>query len=326
MDTQTIIAKGQSCLDTEIQALEATRDSLGNPFADVVRQLRETIEKEKKLIFSGIGKNAHICEKLVATFNSIGAPSCFIDPVRALHGDLGLCQKGDTLLAFSNKGETEELLRFVPLVKRFDLQTIAVTSTSDSSLARLCDFTLPYSVEQEACPLDLAPTASTTACIAIGDAIAMVLLEWKDIGKEGFAQYHPAGSIGRKLAPQVNEIMRDEGHFATLPETSTCKECLHRMTDPNSGCIILTDTKGRLGGIFTDGDIRRLILSQPGFLDECVSKYMTRDPVTIPSGSLAIEALKVFETHRIDDLIVVDDENKPVGVIDGQDLTKVQVI
>ncbi len=326
MDTETIIAKGRQCLDIEIEALEATKASMGQSFATIVVLLRETIENKRKLIFSGIGKNAHICEKLVGTFNSIGAPSCFLDPVRALHGDVGLCQEGDTMLAFSNKGETAELVRLVPYVSRFNLRTIAVTSKTDSSLAKQCDHILPYSVEKEACPLDLAPTASTTAGMAIGDAVAMVLLEWREIGKEGFAQYHPAGTIGRQLAPQVDEIMRGSGNFAMLPASSTCKECLVRMTNPNSGCIALTDGSGKLEGIFTDGDIRRLTLLEPEFLEKNVSEYMTRNPVSIRSGSLVAEALKILETHRIDDLIVVDEDNRPIGVIDGQDLTKVRAI
>ena len=326
MDHQHIIAKGQRCIDIEIEALQATRDALDESFATVVELLKETIARGKKLILTGVGKNAHICEKLVGTFNSIGSPACFLDPVRALHGDMGLCREGDAVLAFSNSGETSELLRFLPMVSRFDVRTIAVTSRPDSSIAHLCEASLLYIVRKEACPLDLAPTASTTAAMAIGDAVAMVLLELLSFSREDFAKFHPGGSLGRNLAPRVDDIMREARRMATLPDTATCKECLESMSRHSSGCIALTDAQGRLSGVMTDGDIRRYILSRPDFLDTPVAQVMTRKPITIASGSFAAQALKTFERHRIDDLIVVDSESRPIGIIDGQDLTKLRVV
>lgn len=326
MNSQEAIAKGRQCIEIEIEALRKTAQGLDKTFAEAVFLLKQTLDRDKKLILSGVGKNAHICEKLVGTFNSIGAPACFIDPVRALHGDMGLCREGDVLLAFSNKGETEELLRFVPLVKRFDLATVAVTSCPDSSLASLCDVLLPYRVEREACPLELAPTASSIASMAVGDALAMVLLEALSLRREDFARFHPGGSLGRALAPRVEAIMRSGDRFAQLPDTSLCRECLKRMNNPRSGSVALTDPKGALSGVLTDGDIRRLVLEHPGFLDEPVSKYMTPQPVTVHSGSLAAEALKIFQNHNIDDLLVVDDDRRPIGIIDGQDLTKVRLV
>ncbi len=326
MDTDEIIAKGRRCIDIEAEALRTTSAQLDDSFAQVVSTVIETLNEGQKLIFSGIGKSAHIARKLVGTFNSIGAPSTFLDPVNALHGDMGLCRKGDALLAFSNSGETEELLRLVPILKRFDTRTIAVTSQPESSLSALCDHSLVYRADKEACPLDLAPTASSTASMAIGDALAMVVLEWRAFSREDFQQFHPGGSLGKSLAASVDAIMRPAGQFALSPDTATCKECLRRMTNPNSGCVVLTDKAGRLSGVFTDGDIRRLVLEDTKFLDEPVSKYMTRSPVTIRSGSLAVEALRIFETREIDDLIVVNDSQTPIGVIDGQDLTKVRMV
>ena len=326
MENAQIIAKGQRCIDIEIAALKTTRDQLDDQFAVVARLVLQTVEEGKKLIFSGIGKNAHICEKLVGTCNSIGAPACFLDPVRALHGDMGLCREGDTLLAFSNSGETDELLRLLPMVRRFDVKTIAVTSHPESSLVNICDAALIYSANREACPLDLAPTASTTAAMAIGDALAMVLLELRAFSKEDFARYHPGGSLGRTLAPRVDEIMRGRERLATLPETATCKDCLESMSLHSSGCIALTDAQGRLTGVLTDGDIRRYILAQPNFLGMEVSAVMTRQPISIASGSYAADALKIFEKHSIDDLIVIDSDHRPVGIIDGQDLTKVRMV
>ncbi len=326
MDTADIIAKGRRCIDIEAEALRKTSEHLDSIFASVASTLIETLNEGNKLILSGIGKSAHIAHKLVGTFNSIGAPSTFLDPVNALHGDMGLCREGDALLAFSNSGETEELLRLVPLISRFNLRTIAVTSKSDSSLAKLCNEALVYCAEQEACPLDLAPTASSTACMAIGDALAMVLLEWRAFSHEDFARFHPGGSIGKTLAANVNDIMRPLGQFALISDDASCRDCLAQMTNPNSGCIALTDSAGKLSGIFTDGDIRRLVLEDADFLGKPVSNYMTRSPVVIESDTLAVEALRIFETRKIDDLIVVDAESKPIGVIDGQDLTKVRMV
>lgn len=326
MGNEEIIAKGRRCIDIEIEALRATRESLDQRFAAVVTLLRETLSRDKKLILSGVGKSAHICEKLVGTFNSIGCPATFLDPVRALHGDMGLCREGDALLAFSNSGETEEILRFLTMVGRFDVTTIAVTAKANSSLANLCSATLLYAVEREACPLDLAPTASTTAAMAIGDALAMVLLELQAFSKEDFARYHPGGSLGRNLAPKVDEIMRSSERLATLSETARCKDCLECMSRLSSGCIALTGEDGRLAGVLSDGDIRRFILARPDFLETPVAEVMTRNPIAIASGSYAAQALKIFEKHRIDDLIVVDADGRPIGIIDGQDLTKLRVV
>ncbi|MBK1879956.1 KpsF/GutQ family sugar-phosphate isomerase [Pelagicoccus mobilis] len=326
METPQIIAKGQRCLDVEIAALQATRDALSEGFAGVVEILHQTLARGNKLILTGIGKNAHICQKLVGTLNSTGAPSTFLDAVQALHGDLGLCRQGDTVLAFSNSGETEELLRFLPMVQRFDVQTIAVTKKEDSTLSQLCDATLSYKADREACPLELAPTASTTAAMAIGDAVAMVLLELNSISREDFAKYHPGGSLGRVLSPKVDEIMRRTERLAALPQTSTCKDCLAEMSAKSSGCVALLNEDGTLAGIMTDGDIRRYILSHPNFLQSPASSVMTPNPITISSGAFAAQALKTFEQHSIDDLIVVDSANHPIGIIDGQDLTKVRMI
>lgn len=326
METSDIIAKGQRCLDIEIEALSATRNSLDDRFAKVVALLHATLAAGGKLILSGVGKNAHICQKLVGTFNSIGAPSAFLDPVQALHGDLGLCRSGDALIAFSNSGETAELLRFLPMAQRFDLTSIAVTAKPNSSLAQLCDATLAYVIDREACPLDLAPTASTTAAMAIGDAVAMVLLELNALSREDFAKYHPGGSLGRQLAPKVDQIMRSTSRLAALPQDTTCKQCIAEMSAKSSGCVALLASDGQLAGIMTDGDIRRYILTHPDFLDSPASSVMTRNPITIASGSFAAQALKVFESHSIDDLIVVDANQRPIGVIDGQDLTKVRMV
>jgi len=326
MEPAEVISKARRCLQIEIAALLATRDSLSEDFVRVVSILQKTLEKGGKLIFSGVGKNAPICQKLVGTFNSIGAPSTFLDCVQALHGDLGLCREGDVLLAFSNSGETSELLRFLPMAQRFDITSIAVTSRASSTLARMCDATLPYEVQREACPLDLAPTASTSAALAIGDAVAMVLLELSSLSREDFAKNHPAGSLGQQLAPKVEAIMRPASRLAASQLGASCRDCLAEMSQKASGCIVLLSESGQLAGILTDGDIRRGLLAHEDFLDRKAQSFMSKSPVTIAGGSFAAQALKAFETHNIDDLVVVDADNRPIGVIDGQDLAKLRIV
>jgi len=279
------------------------------------------------LIFTGVGKSAHIAQKLVGTFNSTGASSCFLDATQALHGDLGLCAAGDLAIVLSNSGQTEEILRLIPILKRFEVRIVALTSHAESDLARNADHRLLYRVPREACPLELAPTASTTAALALGDALAMVLLEARGLTRDDFARYHPAGNLGRVLLLRVKDIMRTGDRLAVRPDNSTTQETILAMTKAKSGSIALIHPKtGKLTGILTDGDFRRSALSGPDFLSQPVATFMTRTPKIIREDALAVDALRLFEAHRIDDLIVVNDHGRPVGLIDGQDLPKLKII
>ena len=321
------LARGRECIRIEARALEATAAALDETFVAAVELLHASVAAGRKIIAAGLGKSGHIAEKLVGTLNSIGAPACFLDPVNALHGDLGLCAEGDCALVLSNSGTTEELLRLVPLLKRFGLRTIALTAHADSPLARACDVALTYRVPAEACPLRLAPTASTTAALATGDALAMVLLEKRGVTRDDFARLHPAGNLGRSLLLRVADVMRTGDRFARQPDTCTVQEAIVAMTRAKAGCIALVDTTdGRLTGVFTDGDFRRCALSGPDFLRKPVALFMTRQPKVVCADALAVEALRVFEASRIDDLLALDAEGRPVGVVDGQDLPQFRVV
>lgn len=325
-EQSSLLAKGRECILIEAEALEATAAALDASFAQVIGVIEATLAQGRKVLFSGVGKSAHIAQKLTGTFNSIGASSCFLDPVNALHGDLGLCTGGDVAILLSNSGATEELLRLVPLLTRFGVETVAVTNNRSSPLAEVAAQVLTYNVPREACPLELAPTASTTAALALGDALAMVLLERRGVTREEFARLHPSGNLGRILLLRVADIMRRDDRFPHLEETATIQEAILAMTRAKAGCIALTDSAQRLTGVFTDGDFRRCVVAGTDFACEPVASHMTRSPVTIAEDALAVEALKVFEQAKIDDLLVVDREGRPVGLVDGQDLPRLHLL
>ena len=252
---KTILAQARQCLAIEQEALEATAKVLDRDFVAVVRAVEAAVATGHKVIFSGVGKNAHIAEKLTGTLNSIGVPSCFLDPTQALHGDLGLCAEGDLAILLSNSGATSEMLRLLPLFEKFGLETVALTGAPDSELARGADYRLIYSAPREACPLALAPTASTTAALALGDALAMVLLESRGLTREDFAKYHPAGTLGMTLLLRVKDIMRTGEACPVLQEAkTTVQAAIFAMTKAKAGAVALVDGRGKLSGIFTDGD------------------------------------------------------------------------
>jgi len=328
LNDKTILAQARRCLAIESEALDATAKALNAEFIQVVRLVETALTAEKKLIFSGVGKNAHIAEKLTGTFNSIGVPSCFLDPTQALHGDLGLCAAGDVAILLSNSGATAEMLRLLPLFEKFGLETVALTGAASSELAKGADYPLTYCAPREACPLSLAPTASTTAALALGDALAMVLLETRGLTREGFAKYHPAGTLGLTLLLRVKDIMRTGENCPVLKETkTTVQEAIFAMTKAKAGAVALIDAKGRLTGIFTDGDFRRSALNDgAGFLQNAVSSCMTRGGKTVPAEALAVEALKLFQQYKISDLFALDAKGRPVGYIDVQDLPKLKML
>jgi len=327
LTTQSALRRARACIRIESDALAATAKGLGAEFVATARAVEATVTAGGKLIFCGVGKSAHIAQKLTGTFNSTGVSSCFLDATQALHGDLGLCSEGDLAVILSNSGQTEEVLRLLPMLKRFGVRIVACTSHAASDLAKNADFRLLYRVPREACPLALAPTASTTAALAVGDALAMVLLEARGLTRDDFARYHPAGNLGRVLLLRVRDIMRTGDRLPVLPDTCNTQEAILAMTKAKSGSIALVHARsGRLTGILTDGDFRRSALSGPGFLLQPVSRFMTRSPKTIRDDALGVDALRLFETHRIDDLIAVNAAGKPVGLIDGQDLPKLKIV
>jgi arabinose-5-phosphate isomerase len=327
LDSKSALARARSCIRIEMEALEATAKGLNGDFLDAATAIHAAVEAGQKIIFSGVGKSAHIAQKLVGTFNSTGASACFLDATQAVHGDLGLCAEGDVAVLLSNSGQSEEILRLVPVLKRFGVKVIALTSEPASDLCHHAEFKLIYRVPREACPLELAPTASTTAALALGDALAMVLLEQRGVTREDFARFHPAGNLGRLLLLKVKDIMRSGDRLPVMDESRTLQEAILAMTKAKSGSIALVKGKaGKLSGILTDGDFRRSALSGPNFLEQPVSNFMTRAPKTISEEALGVDALRMFELHKIDDLIVLNSRNQPVGLVDGQDLPKLKLV
>lgn len=327
LNSKNALARARACIRIETAALTETAKSLGAEFVETARAVESVSAAGGKLIFSGVGKSAHIAQKIAATFNSTGIASCFLDATQALHGDLGLCAEGDLAFLLSNSGQSDEVLRLVPMLKRFGLKVVAFTGTADSDLARVADHRLIFRVPREACPLELAPTASTTAALALGDALAMVLLEARGLTRDDFAKYHPAGNLGRVLLLRVKDIMRTADRLPVASESVSTQDAILAMTKAKSGSIALVAPKnGKLTGILTDGDFRRSALTGPDFLQKPVSTFMTRSPKTIRDDALGVDALRLFEAHKIDDLIVVNAHGKPVGLIDGQDLPKLKIV
>jgi len=326
LSSKTVLARARACIALESAALAATAKGLDEEFVATARLIAATVGAGRKLIFSGVGKSAHIAQKLTGTFNSTGVASCFLDSTQALHGDLGLCADGDLALILSNSGQTEEVLRLLPLLKRQGVRIIAFTSNAESDLAKNADGRLLYRVPREACPLSLAPTASTTAALALGDALAMVLLEERGLTRDDFAKFHPAGNIGALLL-KVKDIMRTADRLPVAPDTVSTQDAILAMTRAKSGSIALVQAKtGKLTGILTDGDFRRSALTGPDFLSRPVATFMTRTPKTVREDALGVDALRLFELHKIDDLIVVNARGQPVGLIDGQDLPKLKIV
>lgn len=326
LSSKSILGRARACIRIESAALTRTAAGLGAEFVDTVGAVRSAIAAGRKLIFTGVGKNAHVAQKLTGTFNSTGVPSTFLDATQALHGDLGLCLEGDLAILLSNSGQTEEILRLLPVLKRLGVRLVAFTRHPDSDLARNCDHRLIYRVPREACPLSLAPTASTTAALALGDALAMVLLEERGVTRDQFAQFHPAGNLGALLL-KVRDIMRTGERLPVARETVPTQEAILAMTRARAGSIALVHPKsGRLTGILTDGDFRRAALSGADFLQKPVATFMTRNPKVIAENALGVDALRLFEAHKIDDLIVINAQRRPVGLIDGQDLPKLKIV
>jgi arabinose-5-phosphate isomerase len=326
-NVQSVLARGRECIQIEIEALRATAEGLDESFVAVAEAIETAQRSGRKLIFSGVGKSAHIAQKLAGTFNSTGVTSCFLDATQALHGDLGLCAAGDLAILLSNSGQTAEMLRLLTMLKRFDLTLVALTSNADSELVKGADLKLLYRVPNEACPLRLAPTASTTAALALGDALAMVLLERRGFTREDFARLHPAGNLGTALLLKVNDIMRTGERLPLMSDEHTVQDAILGMTKAKAGSIALVDkSSGKLTGILTDGDLRRHVLGSPDFLSQPVGNFMTRTPKTVHRDALAVEALRIFDRFKIDDLVAVDDNGCPVGLVDVQDLPKMKLL
>ena len=279
-----------------------------------------------RIVVSGIGKSGHIGRKIAATFASTGSPAFFVHPAEASHGDLGMVTHQDVFVAFSNSGETSELTAIVPIIKRTGAKLIALTGNPASSLASLADSHINVSVEKEACPLNLAPTASTTAALAMGDALAVALLDARGFKPEDFARSHPGGSLGRKLLTHVRDVMRSGNEAPQTNINASITDALLEITAKRMGMTVITDDAQKVVGIFTDGDLRRLIEKNIHFQNTSLEKAMTPKPRTISADLLAAEAVEMMERYRINQLIVVDEQNCLLGALNLHDLFAAQVI
>ncbi len=316
--------RGKKVFEDEIESLKAISSRLGEQFCKAVDAMRKAIDSGHKIVVVGVGKSGLVGNKIAATLTSTGAPAVVLDTMNALHGDLGIVQDGDACIAMSFSGETSELLALLPFLKRFDMPIIGMTGKLNSTLAQLSDAVLDTAVEREACPLNLAPTSSSTAMLVMGDALAMALLEAREFTKEDFARSHPGGSLGRALLTRISDIMRKE--FASLPETATLGECIIAMTAARAGACVLTHEDGSMAGIFTHGDFARAYQNDPACGVHPVAEYMTKSPVYVEADKLAIVAVKTLRDRRIDDLVVLDADQRPVGLIDTQDLVRLKLI
>jgi arabinose-5-phosphate isomerase len=310
----------------ELAALRAVQSRLDGAFSDAVELITDVLRRRGKIIVAGIGKSGNIGQKIAATLTSTGSTSVMLNSVDALHGDLGIINDGDAVLALSYSGESDELLKLMPALKRFSIKLIALTGEPKSSLARYSDVVLSVRVPKEACPFNLAPTASTTAMLVMGDALAMAVLQARGFKQQDFARLHPSGAIGRAMLSRVVDIMRSGLRNAVAEQTVSIKEALLVMTRARSGSLSVVDGRGKLVGVFTDGDFRRHIAGDDALLGKPLKQVMTRKPVSIRENALAVEALKVFNERNIDDLIVVNSKREPVGLVDSQDLPRLKLM
>lgn len=321
-----ILRRAREVLQIEIDGLAKIRDDLGEPFARFVERCLQTLGEGGKIVFCGIGKSGHIGHKIAATLASTGSPAVFMHPVEALHGDLGLLGSNDLLVALSYSGETDELLALLPAAKRFGVPVVAITGQPESRLATWSDLTVPMRVEREACPFNLAPTATTTALLALGDALAMVLLECRGFQTTDYAKLHPAGAIGRSITLRVTDIMRTAERFPRVGPEATVRDALLEMTRARAGAVAVVAADDRLLGIFTDGDFRRHIMADANLLEATIRSVMTSRPITIGSEAMAIEVMRILETRKIDDILIVDGQGRAVGLVDIQDLPRFKLL
>ena len=320
------IVKAREVFDIELAAIKAVRAQLDAAFDRTVETILAALKQRGKIVIVGIGKSGNVGQKIAATFTSTGSPSLVLNSVDALHGDVGIVNDGDVILALSYSGESEELLNLLPALKRFSVKVVAFTGNAKSSLAKHSDLVLGVKVPKEACPFNLAPTSSTTAMLVMGDALAMAVLQARGFKQSDFAKYHPSGAIGRAMLLKVGEIMRRGERNAVAGETILVREALMVMTRARSGSLAVVNARGKLAGVFTDGDFRRRMAEDGDLLSKSLKQVMTRGPVCVREDALAVEALKIFDQRNIDDLIVVNAKQEPVGLVDSQDLPKLKIM
>lgn len=322
-DKDKIFSLAQAVIDTEVEAVQALKSRINDDF---VRACQFMLDCEGRIVVTGMGKSGHIGSKLAATLASTGTPAFFVHPGEASHGDLGMITSKDVVLSLSNSGETEEVLTILPLIKRLHVPLVAMTGRPDSTLAKCADAHLDVSVEREACPLGLAPTSSTTAALVMGDALAVALLEVRGFTAEDFALSHPGGLLGRRLLLHVSDIMHTGNAIPHIPQTALISDALIEMTAKGLGMTAVTDTAQKIVGIFTDGDLRRVLSQQVDIHSEPLSTHMTSNCKTGRADMLAAEALELMQRYKINALLISDDNHQLTGAINMHDLLRAGVV
>lgn len=318
-----ILKQAETVFDIEQAGIKAIKQGLGQDFVDAINAI---IACQGHVVVIGMGKSGHIGNKISATLASTGTPAFFVHPGEASHGDLGMITSGDVVLAISNSGETEEVLTILPVIKRLGAQLISMTGNSHSSLAKNADVHLEISVPEEACPLGLAPTASTTATLVMGDALAVTLLELKGFTKEDFARSHPAGSLGKKLLLGIEDVMRTGDQVPKVNANSSFSEALVEMNQKGLGMTAVLGNGSEVMGVFTDGDLRRTLNQFDEYKEQPIGELATRNPIMIDVDKMAVEAAQMMETHKIHSLLVVNAENELVGALNIHDLLRAGVV
>jgi arabinose-5-phosphate isomerase len=322
IDRDAILKQGKEVLKKEAASILKVEAQLGEEFIQAVEIL---FQCAGRVITTGMGKSGLICKKIAATLSSTGTPSFFMHPADAIHGDLGMIVKGDVVIAISHSGETEEIKQLIPFIQRFMIKTVSITGKTDSTLARFSDVVLLARIEEEACPLNLAPTASTTVALALGDALAMTLIQKRGFRAEEFARFHPGGKLGKQLL-KVRDLMHSGDRMPLVGEWRPMKEAIYEISGKRLGMTCVVNRQGELMGIVTDGDIRRLLEKDLEFLTKPVSLCMTCHPKMIDPDALAAQAVRIMETHSITSLLITDQEKKPIGVIHLHDILKAGVV
>ncbi len=313
----------RQAMHTEAEAVREVAASLDKQFVLAVQSI---LSSSGRVIVTGMGKSGHIGRKIAATLASTGTAAFFVHPAEAAHGDLGMIVDGDVVLAISNSGESDEILAIIPALKRKNITLVCITGRPQSHMAQHADIHILAAVSAEACPHGLAPTSSTTATLALGDALAIALLNARDFTPDDFALSHPAGSLGRKLLLKVSDIMHQDGELPDIAESTPLRSAIIRMSEKGLGMLAVTDASGSLKGIFTDGDLRRLFEQHQKFSHMTIGEVMKPNPTTIRPDKLATEAAKLMQDRKIGGLLVCDESNRLVGALNMHDLLKAKVV
>lgn len=318
-----VLRRAKEVLDIEASAIKTLKSRISRNFEQALDLILKT---KGRVVVSGMGKAGIIAQKFSATLASTGTPSLFLHTAEAIHGDLGRVTCDDVVIIVSNSGLSDEIRQLLPLLKKIGSKIIALTGNPKSILAKYSDVVLDVSVKREACPLGLAPTASTTATLAMADALAVCLLELRDFREKDFAFYHPGGILGKRLLLRVSDIMRTGPANPLVKEDKRISEVLLKITEARAGSATVVDKKGKLCGIFTDGDLRRHLERNPNLAQRRVKEVMTKRPIAVTSQMLAVEAMRILRDKKIDEVPVIDKNNRPIGLLDVQDLLKAGLV